>query len=226
MKILNKLILLMAVLFLMNGCDHTNKVEKSLDMDYYTLEDCVDDYSLDDLEELQNQGRKTIFLVWHCTASPEGRDLKGSWFMDFFHKDLGWIKPGYNEIVELDGNSFLSNPYNLDGITTYDEIVNGAKGYNSVSIHFAYVGGVDKNMKPKDTRTKAQKKTMWEMTCRVKEAIPNIIVIGHRELPNVAKACPSFGVQSEYGVSSVSEQEELFDIPAEKLIEKFGKLDN
>ena len=88
--------------------------------------------------------------------------------------------------------------YNLDGYTTWDEVSYGVRGRNSQSINISYVGGVDKRMRPKDTRTNAQKRTIDRIVYEIKCAMPDIKVHGHRDNPNVAKACPSFEVKSEY----------------------------
>ena len=76
------------------------------------------------------------------------------------------------------------------------EVTNGAKGYNSVSRHIVYVGGVSKNdvNKPEDTRTEAQKEALKKYVLDFHKRFPDVKIIGHREV--AAKACPSFDVQA------------------------------
>lgn len=75
------------------------------------------------------------------------------------------------------------------------EITNGATGYNSVSRHVVYSGGMTKDMKaPKDTRTPAQRKAMEEYVRDFHRRFPTVKIIGHNEV--AAKACPSFDVQA------------------------------
>jgi len=136
------------------------------------------------------------YLVVHCTASP--RDLTKEWLLDFFLNERGWSKPGYNLLVTMDGTLDTLVPYDLDGRVSYDEIAYGARGFNSVSIHVSYTGGVDYNLKPKDTRTPEQKATLQKVVDVVRCQFPGIEVVGHTELPRVNKACPSFSVQREY----------------------------
>src|SRR5690606_31617850 len=77
-------------------------------------------------------------------------------------------------------------------------------GHNTGSIGYSYVGGLDRNGKPKDTRTAAQKATMRRLT---QEAIAKYgvsRVLGHRDLsPDLngngiieprewTKSCPCF----------------------------------
>jgi N-acetylmuramoyl-L-alanine amidase len=161
-------------------------------------------------------GNTTLYLNFHCTASKENKNLRGPWFLRFFAEELGWSKPGYNEIVELDGNRFISVPYDLDGYTTWDEVSYGVKGKNSFSINVAYVGGVDANLVPKDTRTEAQKRSMDQIAYEVSCALNDIMIKGHRDHEGVKKACPSFQVSSEYGhLGSQVDRSDLFDYAEE-----------
>lgn len=164
-----------------------------------------EDYSIAEFDstfvfaEDGSAGRKTVYLNIHCTATREGADLKGDWFLDFFKNNRKWDRPGYNEIIELDGHRFVAVPYDLDGYTNWSEVSYGVKGVNSISINIAYVGGVDKSLKPKDTRTQAQIRAIDEIVHGIKCAMPDIIVMGHRDHRGVNKACPSFSVTREYG---------------------------
>ena len=69
---------------------------------------------------------------------------------------------------------------------------NGVKGHNHDSIHISYIGGIDDKGKPKDNRTKEQRKAMAELVNRLAKQFPDAKVLGHRDFPNVAKACPCF----------------------------------
>jgi N-acetylmuramoyl-L-alanine amidase len=109
-------------------------------------------------------------------------------------------------MIHLDGKVENLVPYNENDIVEPWEITNGAKGFNAMSRHVVYVGGIDKKGKPKDTRTSAQKA---EMECYVKNVIllhPNIKVAGHNQF-NKGKACPSFDTVKwlkEIGVNSMN----------------------
>lgn len=170
----------------------------SLYQDSQVIELMLSRDSLGETREAVQIGRKTLYLNIHCAATIEGVDLSGKWFENFFAIDRGWDKPGYNEIVLLDGTRYILTPYNLDGYTTWNEVTYGVRGRNSVSINIAYVGGVDKKLKAKDTRTEAQKRSIDRIVYEIVCAIPDIIVQGHRDNPNVAKACPSYNVSPEY----------------------------
>ena len=73
------------------------------------------------------------------------------------------------------------------------------KGYNKESIGICYIGGIDKNtLQPKDTRTPAQKEALKKLLIELKKMYPQAEILGHRDFPNVAKACPCFNAKIEY----------------------------
>ena len=49
-------------------------------------------------------------------------------------------------------------------------------------------------MRPQDTRTPAQRAALAEYVREFHRRHPNVRIVGHRDLPNVHKACPSFDV--------------------------------
>jgi N-acetylmuramoyl-L-alanine amidase len=103
---------------------------------------------------------------------------------------LKWKNPGYHYLIEQTG-------YEHD-LLGEDKIANGVAGYNGVSIHVSYIGGIDKKGNPLDTRTKEQKEALLSRLHALKTRYPNAVIQGHRDFPNVAKACPSFDAKSEY----------------------------
>jgi len=78
---------------------------------------------------------------------------------------------------------------------------NGVKGWNHCIINVAYTGGVDvdNNLKPVDNRTEVQKKSLRSLLRILKDRYPDAVIQGHRDFPNVAKACPCFDARKEYG---------------------------
>lgn len=71
-------------------------------------------------------------------------------------------------------------------------------GYNQHSLGVCYEGGLDEHGKPADTRTKAQKRALLKLLKRLKKEHPEAQILGHRDLPDVKKACPCFDAKSEY----------------------------
>lgn len=142
---------------------------------------------------------KLKYLVLHCTATPEGREVSSddirAWHTNPVSKGgRGWSQVGYTDLIHLNGEVERLVDNNEDANVDPWEITNGAKGYNSISRHVVYVGGVVADGKTaKDTRTKAQKAAMEAYVKEFHERHPNVRIIGHREI--TAKDCPSFDVQ-------------------------------
>lgn len=126
-------------------------------------------------------------LTIHCAATPEGRDIKAATLSQWARERFGQIS--YHYVIELDGNVVQTLPDNRRGAHT--------GGRNTGNLGVVYVGGCDKAMKPKDTRTPAQVRAMAELVTRLRKQYPGIKVRGHRDWPKVAKACPSFDVAAE-----------------------------
>jgi Negative regulator of beta-lactamase expression len=126
------------------------------------------------------------FLTIHCAATPEGRavsaDTISKWDIDKF----GQVS--YHWVIELDGAMKRTLPDSVRGAHVGKA--------NTGNIGICYVGGVDAKGAPKDTRTPAQKRALRTLIRTYRERYPGIVIRGHRDWPNVAKACPSFDVAS------------------------------
>lgn len=138
------------------------------------------------------------YLVIHCTATAEGRDVTAAQLRAAHTNPVskggrGWRVVGYTDMIHLDGRIERLVDNNEDANMDPWEITNGAKGYNTVSRHVVYVGGLDKKRKPKDTRTEAQKRAMAEYVKDFHRRHPDVKIIGHNEV--AAKDCPCFDVQ-------------------------------
>ena len=138
------------------------------------------------------------YLVIHCTATPEGREVSADEIRRWHTAPVsqggrGWKQVGYTDMVHLDGSVERLVNNNEDAQVDSWEVTNGAAGYNSVSRHIVYVGGCDKAGKPKDTRTEAQRETLKRYVEDFHARFPQVKIVGHHEL-NPGKACPSFDV--------------------------------
>lgn len=140
------------------------------------------------------------YLVLHCTATPEGRDVSAAEIRRWHTSPVsaggrGWKQVGYTDLVHLNGSVERLVANNEDAWVDPWEITNGAKGYNSVSRHIVYAGGVAADGKtPKDTRTAAQKAALEKYVKDFHAAHPKVKIIGHNQV--AAKACPSFDVSA------------------------------
>lgn len=133
--------------------------------------------------------RKIDKIIVHCTATPEGREVTVA-DVTAWHKKRGFRTIGYHYLVYLDGSIHAGRPVS--------EVGAHCTGQNARSIGICYVGGLDKEMKPKDTRTQAQKKALRRLVSQLQVQFPGSTVHGHREF--AAKSCPCFDVSDLQGV--------------------------
>lgn len=124
------------------------------------------------------------FLTVHCAATPEGRDVSPRTIEQWDIAKFG--QKSYHWVVELDGNKHRSLADEKRGAHV--------GGHNTGNIGICYVGGCDKKMNAKDTRTEAQKASLRTLVRTYQDRCPGIVIRGHNEWPGVKKACPSFDV--------------------------------
>lgn len=141
--------------------------------------------------------RKIDYIVVHCTATKEGQDFKAK-DIDKWHKQRGWKGIGYHYVVDIDGT--------IEKGRNESEIGSHVAGWNKNSIGVVYVGGLDSKGNPKDTRTEAQKEALWKLLTELLCKYPSAIIKGHRDFPNVSKACPCFDAMKEYSVINLKEK--------------------
>jgi len=130
--------------------------------------------------------RNIRYLVVHCTATPVNTTLDS--IKKFWKEQRGWgDTPGYHYFIQRDGTI----------IQLLDESKNsyGVFHHNSECISIAYLGGIDKEGKPVDNRSELQKEAMFDKIVELTERYPQAEVLGHRDFPDVHKACPCFDVR-------------------------------
>jgi N-acetylmuramoyl-L-alanine amidase len=131
--------------------------------------------------------RKIDYLVVHTTATPQS--AKPESIQRYWRENLKWKSPGYHILIDAAGT--------IHRLSELAKPTNGAAGFNSVSLHVSYIGGIDSTGKPIDNRTAAQKATMREVLTEWKRLFPNAKILGHRDL-GAKKACPCFNAITEY----------------------------
>ena len=131
------------------------------------------------------KNREIFWIVIHCTATQPNATKQA--ILNYWKNTLKWKNVGYHRLVDANGV--------IHELAKFEQITNGVRGYNSNSIHFSYIGGIDAAGNPKDTRTLKQKESLLYLIKQAKKQFPNAIVQGHRDFKGVAKACPSFDVK-------------------------------
>ena len=136
---------------------------------------------------LKQSKRSINLIIVHCSATKEGMDYTVAdikkWHLARKFSDIG-----YHYVIYRDGSVHNGRDVNISGAH--------CEGYNSHSIGICYIGGLDKNGKPKDTRTDAQKTSLLKLLKTLKGMYPKATIQGHKEYAN--KACPCFDAYSEY----------------------------
>ena len=150
--------------------------------------------------------RNIKVAVIHCSATPEGRDLKEA-DIEAMHakrfKEIGGKHIGYHHLILLDGTDIQTKDYDFIG--------QHVAGANSETIGICYIGGLDKSgKKGKDTRTIAQRSAIHKRLIALKEQFPALKIRGHRDYsPDLdgdgiiepfefMKECPCFDARKEY----------------------------
>lgn len=140
--------------------------------------------------------RTINLIIIHCSATKEGQDFKAK-DIDKWHKAQGWKGIGYHYVIDLDGT--------VEKGRDDSEIGSHCVGKNKNSIGICYIGGLDKNGKPKDTRTDAQKEALWELLRELLIKYPKATIHGHNEFSHL-KQCPCFNCQEEYDIVNLRDK--------------------
>lgn len=126
------------------------------------------------------------YIVVHCSATKPTMDI-GVEEIDRWHRQRGFLKVGYHYVIRRDGTVEQGR----------EELEYGAhvKGFNNVSVSICLVGGVDASLDAENNFTKKQFDSLQRLLNDMGIKYPDAEVLGHRDLPNVKKDCPSFDVK-------------------------------
>lgn len=145
--------------------------------------------------------RRIDYIVVHCSATIEGLYFDVS-DIDAWHKKRGWSGIGYHYAVLLDGKVQKGRPETQMGAHV--------KGHNKNSIGVCYIGGLGKDLAPKDTRTGLQKESLLKLLKQLKNKYPKAKILGHRDFSEdlnnngiiepfeFSKSCPCFDAYNTY----------------------------
>lgn len=137
-------------------------------------------------EKFMTPRQTTTAIVIHCSATPAHMDI-GADEIRQWHQAKGWGDIGYHWVIRRNGAIERGR----------DQWRQGAHEphYNAYSVAICMVGGVDEDGKPEDNFTVAQYASLKTLVLGLMTEYPGINqVCGHRDAPEVDKACPSFEV--------------------------------
>lgn len=148
------------------------------------------------------KSKRTITeIIIHCTATKEGVPFTVSQITES-HKKRGFNTIGYHYVIYQDGTIHAGRDINIAGAH--------CTNHNAHSLGIVYVGGLDKNGKPKDTRTYEQQLYLRLLLAALRDLYPSARFIGHRDTsPDLnkngkvdkwewIKDCPCFDVRANY----------------------------
>lgn len=147
-------------------------------------------------------------IIIHCSVTRAGQDLRAK-DIDRMHRQRGFSQIGYNFVIDLDGTVENGRPLSIDGAHCNTKGFSGVS-YNKHSIGICYIGGLDVNGHPADTRTEAPKNALRDLVAKLCKEYKIIELLGHRdtspdlnkngevEPAEYIKACPCFDVRSEF----------------------------
>ncbi|MBF0368494.1 MAG: N-acetylmuramoyl-L-alanine amidase [Magnetococcales bacterium] len=126
---------------------------------------------------MESRERQIGRLIIHCSATPNGRHHTAA-EIDLWHRQRGFAGIGYHFVIRTDGVVEAGRPVARSGAH--------ARGFNRDSIGICLIGT--------DRFTEAQWQKLDGLIQKLKADYPGAVVLGHRDLPRVAKICPGFDV--------------------------------
>lgn len=127
------------------------------------------------------------YIVVHCSATPPTHD----WTVDDVrrsHKLRGYLDVGYHFVIRRDGTVDEGRPLPNRGAH--------ARGFNHESIGVCLIGGTDSDGNAEENYTEEQYQSLRNLLLELQATHTKARILGHRDLPRVAKACPSFDVRA------------------------------
>lgn len=134
------------------------------------------------------------YLVVHCSATPAALDI-GAAEIRKWHRERGWRDIGYHYVIRRDGTVETGRPETTPG--AHEPKVNRS------SVAVCLVGGSPPSGTPaarkglgENNFTPAQFEALAALLGVLRKKYPKAEILGHRDIPGVRKACPSFDVKS------------------------------
>lgn len=141
---------------------------------------------------------QTKGVTVHCSASKPSQDW-GAAEVDRMHRKQGWLCIGYHFVIRRDGTIERGRPVNAEGSHCRD----GSRNLTHIGV--CLIGGVSENPQKhipgnpwngsdaEANFTPAQMASLKALLGFLE--VPAGAVEGHRDVPGVKKACPSFQVK-------------------------------
>lgn len=134
------------------------------------------------------------FIAIHCSATPATSDI-GAAEIRRWHRERGWRDIGYHYVIRRNGEVEKGRPDSVPG--AHEPRI------NSRSLAICLVGGAPPVQSEayrlglgEDNYTDAQWAALKSLVTELTAKHPNAVVLGHRDVEGVRKACPSFDAKA------------------------------
>lgn len=126
------------------------------------------------------------YLVVHCADTYARMDIGAEKIKQWHVEERGWDDIGYHKVIRRDGTVEDGRSQEYAGAH--------AAGFNSKSYAVCLIGGKGDDNEAENNFTSDQMESLVTVLSAWKVMSPDAEVVGHRDLPDVSKACPSFDV--------------------------------
>lgn len=130
--------------------------------------------------------RDINLAVIHCSDTYAMQDIGASKIREWHVKGRGWSDIGYHYVIQRGGLIEVGRPIGIAGAH--------ARGFNSRSVGVCMVGGRGQDGQPSNNFTDEQWASLDKLRLQLMADFPSIEFKGHRDLPDVKKACPCFDI--------------------------------
>lgn len=134
------------------------------------------------------------FIAVHCSATPASAENVDADTIRGWHRRQGWRDIGYHYVITRQGEVQFGRPETMRGAHE--------RKINSRSVSICLVGGSPPTGSPEHRKglgennfTDEQWLQLTGLVHTLSVKYPDAEIIGHRDVPGVAKACPSFNVK-------------------------------
>lgn len=138
---------------------------------------------------------RTDFIAIHCSAHPAGSDKIGASDIRRMHRERGWTDIGYHYVIRTNGTVEPGRPEDTYGAHE--------PSINSRSVAVCLIGGsppigteAHRKGLGENNYTPAQWASLEKLVTQLHAKYPTAAVVGHRDIPGVKKACPSFDAKA------------------------------
>lgn len=133
------------------------------------------------------------FIVVHCSATKPSGDFDVN-DIRRWHLKRGFVDVGYHYVIKRDGTLQEGRPLDRQGAHV--------SRFNHLSVGICLIGGVSEadHRIPENNFTDEQFDTLANLLPDMKALFPGAEIVGHRDMPNVKKACPSFDVREWWDI--------------------------